>query len=193
MWYNEGIEIALHDVQASEGCMSKQETHLMRKYTLEQQIAIFWNKVTITADDNKCWLWTGAVDSKGYGNKKWDGCFEKAHRVAWMIPNYVIPDGMYICHSCDTRQCCNPKHLFLGTQKDNIHDMIKKGRQAIGDKVANKGESHPNHKVTDSQVKQIRQRYAAGGISQKELAEEFGLGKSMIGYIVNYKFWKHIP
>lgn len=163
------------------------------RYSKDQQAMSFWNKVAITANDDLCWEWQGALGNNGYGNKMWNGQYRKAHQIAWMYPDYVIPDGMIICHSCDNRKCCNPKHLFLGTYQDNTDDMIAKGRQAIGDKVSNKGEKAGMHKLTNEQVIYIRERYAKGDISQKDLAKEMGMSKSMIGYIVNRNAWKHIP
>lgn len=94
----------------------------------------FWPKVLKT---ETCWLWQGAlVNESGYG------CFRGpngrnvlAHRFAWELTNGPIPDGMFACHRCDVRQCVNPAHLFLGTQQDNIDDMMRKGRGNQGRKT----------------------------------------------------------
>lgn len=84
-----------------------------------------------------CWLWIGQYQSNGYGvislekNKR----IRKnimAHRASWKIHNGEIKDGLFVCHKCDNRLCVNPKHLFLGTPKDNTQDMIKKGRRIQG-------------------------------------------------------------
>ena len=75
-----------------------------------------------------CWLWNKAVGQEGYGRKKLCDVNVNAHRVVWELFNGTIPVGYYVCHSCDTRSCVNPDHLFLGTHEDNMRDMVEKGR-----------------------------------------------------------------
>ena len=76
-----------------------------------------------------CWRWTAAVDRRGYGKLGLRGSKTgKAHRISFMLHNGVIPQGMLVCHSSDTPSCVNPAHLFLGTTKDNVADMLQKGR-----------------------------------------------------------------
>jgi hypothetical protein len=99
----------------------------------------FWENV-IMIPFHTCWEWAGHCDEHGYprlGNcisKKFPDYgingppILKASRVSWEIHNGPIPNGLVVCHTCDNPGCVNPKHLFLGTQKDNIHDMIEKGR-----------------------------------------------------------------
>ena len=77
-----------------------------------------------------CWLWTASVRPlSGYGQLRHAGKIRFAHRVAYEAFRGRIPDGLFVCHHCDTRSCINPDHLFLGTGKDNAQDMIRKGRQ----------------------------------------------------------------
>lgn len=82
--------------------------------------------------DEDCWNWTGHVSKKGYANFLWESTPKvkhvMAHRASYMLYVGVIPDGMMICHHCDNRKCVNPKHLFVGSAKDNTHDMMSKGR-----------------------------------------------------------------
>lgn len=154
------------------------------KYTPEQCISAFWAKVAVNPDDESCWLWKNSKDRNGYGHFKLGGRTQYSHRVAWQLANGNIPEGLDVCHSCDTPSCCNPKHLFLGTHQDNMDDMANKGRQR-----GLRGERNSQHKLTLEQVKQIRERYSAGGVLQRELAAEFGVSQPMIGYIVRREFW----
>jgi hypothetical protein len=86
----------------------------------------FWAKVDQRSKD-ECWLWTAALDDKGYGMFKLDGWMQKAHRVSWMIANGDA-NGLGVLHRCDTPACVNPRHLFLGNHSDNMKDCAAKGR-----------------------------------------------------------------
>jgi hypothetical protein len=91
----------------------------------------FWEKVDKPGGADACWLWTGTPDVNGYGKLWWFDHTNKgkfAHRISWELHNGPIPDGLFVLHSCDNPPCVNPKHLFLGTQLDNMRDMVAKGR-----------------------------------------------------------------
>ena len=92
----------------------------------------FFKKVNKT---DTCWLWTGALNSKGYGSLRVNGKSVSAHRLSFLWFKGDIPDGMLICHTCDTPSCVNPDHLWLGTPKDNHKDMWDKGREPDSCKV----------------------------------------------------------
>jgi len=100
-----------------------------------------------------------------------------------------IPTGYLVCHHCDNPSCVRPSHLFVGTPADNTADMVAKGR-ARG--ASHKGEAHPGRRLTDELVREIRDRYAAGGVTQKALAEDYGVVKSTVGMIVRGETWKHL-
>ena len=87
----------------------------------------FWPKVR-RGLDNECWEWTGSDKGNGYGQVLCRGRVQSAHRVAFEIANGPIPSGLFVCHRCDNKRCCNPSHLFLGTPSDNVNDMHAKGR-----------------------------------------------------------------
>jgi hypothetical protein len=146
-----------------------------------------WSHVAITADDNKCWEWLGTLDGSGYGQFSFNGKMQRSHRVAWMYPNYVIPDGMVICHSCDNPACCNPKHLWLGTNQENMDDMVAKNRSPNS-----RGERNPNVKLTSEMVAEIRNRFATEKIRKINLAREYGIGNSQIHRILSNEHWKEI-
>src|SRR5262245_12283312 len=76
----------------------------------------------------ECWLWVGARNNGGYGYMAYKGWSEGVHRVSWITNRGPIPNGIYVCHHCDTPNCFRPDHLFLGTPQDNVADMIAKGR-----------------------------------------------------------------
>jgi hypothetical protein len=104
----------------------------------------------------------------------------RAHRVAWSLKNGPIPDGMLVCHSCDSPPCCNDAHHFLGTQADNAADMARKRRSNIGAK-------NPQAKLTAEQVAEIR---AAPG-SQRKIAARFGVGQTQVGKIKRGERWRN--
>lgn len=151
----------------------------------------FWSKVRKTNNPDDCWEWQAGLSHSeaglGYGSFGYKGKIWAAHRVAWELTSGEIPDGLWVLHKCDNRKCVNPNHLFLGTVQDNVADMMSKGR--LDDR---KGELNPNSKVTSEQVKCIRECYAMGGITYRELGNQFGLKKQQIYNIVRGRRWKHI-
>ena len=152
----------------------------------------FWDRVLKT--DN-CWYWLGSISVDGYGqyniSVNGKGTTRAAHRISWEEHNGAIPPGMFVLHNCDFRPCVNPKHLFLGTQSDNLKDMDRKGRRVAGRRP---GRSHS--KLSPEQALDIKKRWKSGGVKQIELAKEYGMSTSAINHIIRGRFWKtheHMP
>lgn len=140
----------------------------------EKNIELFWNKVDKKSDD-ECWEWLGTKPGGAYGAITIERVSYKAHRVSWVLHNGEIPEGLLVCHTCDNPGCVNPTHLFLGTQKDNLEDMDKKGRR----KYYN-NETHPLCKLTDEEVREIRKLYEDTTMTHEDLGIKFGVTRSYI-------------
>lgn len=161
-----------------------------RKYTPEEALARFWDKVDKSGN---CWTWMAAIDGKGYGRINAPGRkMVAAHRFSYELAFGPIPDGLFVCHRCDNRRCVNPDHLFLGTAKDNTADMIAKGRGKRPPLPNVKGERHPGVKLTAVQVMAIREAVATG-VQQRILAMQYGVCKATISLIIKRKNWRHLP
>lgn len=136
-----------------------------------------------------CWLWSGSTIKHGYGQihtKLGDKYVTiLAHRFFYEHHKGSIPDGHHICHDCDNPNCVNPDHLWVGTQKDNMIDMINKGRS---NHIY--GERHTKAKLTDSQVIEVREKYSTGRYTQQELANLYKIDRSSIGRIVRFDTWR---
>ncbi len=154
----------------------------------------FWSKVAITANDEKCWEWQASKRGNGYGRftitkSTMNKSSYISSRVAYYIKNNVDPIGKVIMHSCDNPSCVNPKHLSIGTYKENSIDREKKNRSGSSFK---KGENNIKSKLNENEVREIRERYSNGNITQKELGKEYGTNGHYINSIINKKRWKHI-
>src|SRR3990167_2039004 len=144
-------------------------------------IAKFWSRVGVTSN-SQCWLWRGRRGHKDYG--RWQRTM--AHRFAYELVKGPIPEGLLVCHTCDTPLCCTPRHLKVGTYKDNSRDCVERGRIAHG-------ETHGRTKITAEQASHIRRN--PDGLKLRELAAQFGLAISTVSYIRSgsLKTWKHLP
>lgn len=158
----------------------------MKHYTREKAIKAFWNKVDI-GEINDCWNWKASCNKQGYGHVSFGGKHMQSHRVAWELTNGSIESGMFLCHKCDNPKCVNPNHMFIGTPKDNMQDMITKGRKI---NAAPKGEKHGMHKLTLNQVNDIRLIYASKKANQVQLAKQYGVSQRMISLIVRGENWR---
>lgn len=162
----------------------------------------FWPNVNVVDDASSCWEYR-KLDSHGkYGAIKVEGRPLRAHRVSWELHFGPIPGGLFVCHRCDNPPCVRPDHLFLGTPADNSADMVAKGRSytpsgadhysARSPGKVRRGEAAPRSILTEEQVRAIRSRLAAGGITQRALAAEYGVSPATIWVIASGRVWKHV-
>jgi len=143
----------------------------------------FWSKVS---KGHSCWDWEAARNSKGYGRFWLNGKTVNAHRLAYCLYHgleLVDIRGECICHSCDNPSCCNPEHLWLGTDADNIWDRDNKGR-------GNKGKKNGRAKLDEEDVVSMRRRYPTETL--RKLANEFEISKSGVWSVISHRTWKHI-
>ena len=140
----------------------------------------FWAMVDRQGDAD-CWLWTGQLSANGYGKIKTSDGSIGVHRVAWQLHYGSIPNGTFVCHKCDVRNCVNPDHLFLGEHADNMRDMALKGRQSKGQKVH-------SAILSPSQVREIQ---AAEGI-YREIGNRYGVSVSTVCDIKTGRSWAWI-
>lgn len=174
-----------------------------------QHITRFWYYVD--RSDEGCWEWTGSRlkrrNTRTYGVVSFNGKSYSVHRIAWLLCNGEVPDGMYVCHRCDNPGCVRPDHLFIGTPKDNHDDMKQKGRAPRGEMSGRvkhpdrwdrglKGEAHPNAKLTEKDVHHIRRRFqqiTPYRSNSGEIAKDYGVSSSIIRNIGLLKTWTHVP
>lgn len=129
-----------------------------------------------------CWLWLGHIKWDGYGQVRYNGKQTRAHIASYEMHNGPL-NGLYVLHKCDQRSCVNPEHLFLGTQQDNMNDMVKKNRQ-----VVLVGENKASAKLTESTVKEIFQ----STLTRSELAELYSITPPHVSNIKLGRKWKHL-
>ena len=166
----------------------------------------------VATAESGCWLWTGAKKPNGYGNLTWVGKTLIAHRASYMAFHGPIPEGMNVCHHCDTPSCVNPAHLFLGNQADNIADMDAKGRrvnanisgaanpmhgkqhsastraqQSAAKRGMFTGSKHPKASITEDIARAVKQ--AKGHMTAKAASALFGVSWHVVRNIWGGKSW----
>lgn len=146
----------------------------------------FWSHVD---KGDGCWEWTAARHRAGYGAFGLDRAhMTYAHRYSWELHFGAIPEGLFVCHTCDNPPCVRPDHLFLGTIADNTADMMAKGRRVQGRTYV--GEANHNAKLTEAQVREIRSLF--GTLPSATLGARYGVSGGLIRQIGRREAWRHV-
>jgi hypothetical protein len=133
-----------------------------------------------------CWEWRSRAPITPSNRPKisWGEKYLKVARISWMVTRGEIPEGIFVCHGCDNIACVRPDHLFLGTQQDNMMDMVKKGRFK-----PHLGENNTASRLKSSDVLRIREIHSAGGVYCTQIASQFNVSADTIRSIVRGTNW----
>jgi len=145
-------------------------------------------RVVWSGDEDECWEWQGATNASGYGEIQRGARSAgktSTHRLAHEIFIGPVPPDHKVCHRCDNPPCCNPAHLFTGTQATNMQDAVSKGRTAIG-------VEHGLARLNDQKVAEIRAKYRPYVHSMRLLGEEYGVAEGTIKAVISGKTWRHV-
>lgn len=168
--------------------MCRKETHLPR-YRPKKGMSLkdrLLDRIVVNPETG-CWEWQGATDELGRGAIGINRKRYRVHRVsAHIYLGMPLDSRLLVCHHCDNPECINPAHLFLGTNKDNSQDMVRKGRCRPGHLA---GEQIGTAKLTRQQVEEIRRAIAAGEV-QAQIARDYGVARSTITWIKKGNTWK---
>lgn len=170
-------------------------TNKARKRKFRTKSESFWSKVDVRGI-TECWPWIAkGRDKNGYGlfsfyESTGNITTTRSHRFAYCdLFDECVPSGMCVCHSCDNPICCNPFHLFVGTNQENTYDRNIKGR-------ANHptGSSNAMSKLTEASITEIRRLFVPkqSPSSAIALARKFGVTEFTIHKIVSRRRWSHI-
>ena len=151
------------------------------------QAELFWTKVDKSPGPDACWPWKGRTLNRSYhkyGRFDRTGPLAYAHRAAWLFTHGPIPQGLHVLHRCDVPNCCNPKHLWLGTRQDNMDDMRNKGRRAVGERTK-------RTVLNEEKVRAIR-KLRSGGLNYAEIGRKLGCPPAAARNVCIGLFWKHV-
>ncbi len=143
-----------------------------------------------------CWLFVASDKNRYPRMRMGAGRQESVHRISWELSRGPVPDGLSVCHRCDVPPCVNPAHLFLGTQADNVHDMIRKGRANHPPPPSHKhrarGEAHGSAKLSAAQVRAIHDAVLLSGERSSRVAARYSVSPTLVCRIAAEKIWRHL-
>lgn len=150
-------------------------------------------------DSDECLLWPYRCRKDGYGDVQHEKKRWRVTRLTWFLVYGSLDETLFILHSCDNPPCFNPKHLFQGTQDDNMKDMDRKGRRKTngrpgilrGPSPHLAGENASQSKLTEDQVREIRLRHA-NGETYERIAADYGINASNASHIFHRRTWSHV-
>ena len=162
--------------------MSAQQTgyRIVLSESLRQR---WWAKVS-PEPNSGCWLWDAATHPRGYGQIRDSGRTIKAHRVSWAL-HYGDPGNKLVCHKCDNRACVNPEHLFLGTNDENMADMVRKGRSP-----SRAGERNPRAILTQQTARELKS--LRGVIGWRDASAQFGVSRGTVYDVWSGRKWADV-
>lgn len=148
---------------------------------ITQSVRERFEKFVIRGELGECWGWSRSKQPSGYGQIS-DGKIQMlAHRVSYELFIGPIPDGMFVCHHCDNKECTNPAHLFVGTQKDNCNDRDAKNR-------VQHGERHTDAKLTQDDVDNIR-HLVGMGVPKEIIAKKYDIDQRHVTRLIKGQRW----
>lgn len=147
----------------------------------------FWAKVDKKGED-ECWEWKAGKYKFGYGEFSYNGKPESSHRISYILTHGSIPEGLFVLHRCNNPLCVNPRHLYIGTQFDNMKQKVNDGRCVCG---------HSsywmilNSKLNWEIVNKIREEYTNDkNVTIRELSYRYNVPFGTVGGIVSNSRWK---
>lgn len=162
----------------------------------------------------RCWVWKPTRDDNKYGRFWLERFNWKSNRAAYHLLVGPFDKELHVLHRCDNKGCVNPDHLFLGTHRDNMDDMLSKGRQASGDRHwsrthpekrargvrhgtythpgLRKGEKNGRAKLTEQDVVKIRGLFKTGKKNRADIARQYRVTWRLINAIIKRQLWSHV-